>query len=78
MRRFRLPGLALTLALAATTAAAAADDRATCTQASGEVALAACDRAIASGQYKGVDLARLHTNRGVERKRKGDLDGAIV
>ena len=30
-----------------------------------------------SGQFAGVDLAKLHTNRGVELKRKGDIDGAI-
>ena len=31
-----------------------------------------------SGHYGGVDLAKLHTNRGVELKRKGDTDGAIT
>ena len=56
---------------------AVADDRMTCERASGDVAIAACGRAIESGQVTGVDLAKLHTNRGVELKRKGDIDGAI-
>jgi tetratricopeptide (TPR) repeat protein len=30
------------------------------------------------GRFAGLDLARLHTSRGVERKRAGDLDGAIA
>lgn len=55
---------------------ALADDRATCNNASGEPALAACTRAIASGQFAGEDLAKLLTSRGVEWKRKGDLDAA--
>ena len=58
--------------------AAAADDPSTCHNDSGAAALAACDRAIASGQFTGVELAKLHTSRGVERKRAGDLDGAIA
>lgn len=56
---------------------AAADDRATCNSSSLEAG-AACTRAIESGQFSGADLAKLHTNRGVERKRKGDLDGALA
>ena len=58
--------------------AAAADDPSTCHNSSGAAALEACDRAIASGQFTGLDLAKLHTSRGVERKRIGDLDGAIA
>jgi tetratricopeptide (TPR) repeat protein len=69
---------AMLLALAPVRASAQADDRTTCERASGDTALAACDRAIASGRYSGIELAKLHTNRGVERKRKGDLDGAIA
>ena len=66
------------LALCAFGAApATADDRMTCERGSGDVAIAACGRAIESGQYSGADLAKLHTNRGVELKRKGDIDGAI-
>jgi tetratricopeptide (TPR) repeat protein len=58
--------------------AAAADDRETCERETGGAALAACTRAIESGQYAGVALAKLHTDRGVELKRKGDLDAAIA
>jgi tetratricopeptide (TPR) repeat protein len=54
------------------------DDRTTCDTGTGEAAIAACTRAIASGTFKGIDLAKLHTNRGVELKRKGDLDGALA
>jgi tetratricopeptide (TPR) repeat protein len=57
---------------------AAADDRKICDEGTGDAAIAACTRAIASGQFAGLDLAKLHTNRGVELKRKGDLDGAIA
>lgn len=69
--------LAAILLAAGLSAPASADDRRTCNDASGPAAIAACDRAIASGQFSGIDLARLHTNRGVERKRAGDLDGAL-
>lgn len=75
----RLPTFVTTIAIAFFIAApAVADDAATCHKASGAVALAACDRAIASGQYTGIELAKLHTSRGVERKQAGDLDGAIA
>lgn len=70
-----LPMLMTLCAFAATPAAA--DDRMTCERGSGDVAVAACGRAIESGQFTGTDLAKLHTNRGVELKRKGDIDGAI-
>jgi tetratricopeptide (TPR) repeat protein len=59
-------------------ATASAGDVAACNETTGEAALAACDRAIASGAHSGVALAKLHTSRGVERKRKGDIDGAIA
>ena len=39
--------------------------------------MAACNRAIGSGQFSGEDLSKLLTSRGVEMKRKGDIDGAI-
>jgi tetratricopeptide (TPR) repeat protein len=74
-------GLLLSLSLIAMpvlAAPAAADDRATCNNGSGQEAAAACTRAIESGQFSGADLAKLHTNRGVERKRSGDLDGALA
>ena len=72
-----LPLPALIIALSLLPAAARADDPTTCHNGSGEAAIAACNRAIASGQFIGIELAKLHTSRGVELKRKGDLDGAI-
>ena len=68
---------ALLLAVAAGSALAQGDDRTTCERASGDVAITACNRAIESGRFAGLELAKLHTNRGVERKQKGDLDGAL-
>src|SRR6516162_5124766 len=59
-------------------AAVAADDADTCKQASGDVAIAACTRAIASDRYAGHDLARLHYDRAVEYANKGDYDRAIA
>ena len=74
----RLRTLAISGLLAALALPAAADDRNACEEGSGDAAIAACSRAIASGQFAGLELAKLHTNRGVELKRKGDLDGAIA
>jgi tetratricopeptide (TPR) repeat protein len=68
----------LLLGLGVATAPAAADDRATCNNTSGEEAIAACNRAIGSGQFSGIELGKLLTSRGVELKRKGDIDGAIA
>lgn len=74
----RRRGFALLLLAACLLAAPArADDRTTCETGSGDEAIAACDRAIASRAFRGRELASLHTNRGVERKRGGDLDGAL-
>lgn len=49
-----------------------------CEKSSGAEALAACDRAIASGKFEGNLLSQLYNNRGVEYKAKGDLDHAIA
>ena len=68
---------ACVLALFAGAALGQPDDRTTCERASGEGAIAACTRAISSGTFTGLELAKLHTNRGVELKQKGDLDGAL-
>ena len=57
---------------------AAADDRDTCKTASGDVAIEACSRAIASKKHKGRNLSLLHTNRGVEYGAKDDYDRAIA
>ena len=72
----RFGGVGL-LALLAIITAAKADDRTECERQAGEPAIAACTRAIASGTFTGIDLAKLHTNRGVELKLKGDLDAAL-
>src|SRR3954469_11375979 len=57
---------------------AAADDRDTCKTASGDTAIAACSRAIASKKYKGSNLSLLHTNRGAEYGAKEDYTRAIA
>jgi lipoprotein NlpI len=56
---------------------AAADDWDRCYLGSGDVAFAACSRAIESGNYEGQDIAILYNNRGIEYWRKGDIDRAI-
>ena len=57
---------------------AAADDRETCKTASGDVAIEACGRAIASKKYKSRVLSLLYTNRGVEYGLKSDFERAIA
>jgi tetratricopeptide (TPR) repeat protein/uncharacterized membrane protein len=49
-----------------------------CEESSGDEALAACERAIASGKFIGHNLATLYLNRGVERGRNGDDDGELA
>jgi len=80
MRRskFGLIALPVLVALAAWPGTAAADDWETCDKQSGDVAIEACSRAIASGRYKGNDLGVLYNNRGVEISSKGDRDRAIA
>ena len=58
--------------------AAAADDWETCANASGDTAIAACTRALASPRFKGRDLVRLYYNRGIEYDEKRDYDRAIA
>jgi tetratricopeptide (TPR) repeat protein len=60
-----------------TVSPAAADDGETCNHSSGDVAIAACTRAIASGQYTTQDVATLYTSRGNEYAYKGQYDRAI-
>jgi len=57
---------------------ALADDADTCAEESGEEALAACDRVIASGTIRGADLAELYYYRGFERLAGEDPTGAIA
>jgi len=59
------------------TSAIAADDLHMCIYETGEVAIEACNRAINSGRYQGIDLANAYINRGAEFIRKRDLDRGI-
>jgi tetratricopeptide (TPR) repeat protein len=77
MIRHSTPIFAILLSLSILATPATADDRTTC-KGSGPEALSACTRAIESGQFSGTELAQLHTNRGVERRRQRDIDGAIA
>lgn len=67
------------LALAAMPAAAGPnEDVQICSKESGDVAIAACNRAINSGRISGRTLALTYDNRGVEYYNKGDWDRAIA
>jgi tetratricopeptide (TPR) repeat protein len=57
---------------------AAADDAKICAEESGDVAIAACTRAIKSGKYRGHQLAIKFLNRGVEWKLKKEYDRAMA
>jgi len=57
---------------------AAADDRETCKDSSGEAAIDACSSAITSKKFKGSTLSLLYTNRGVEYVVKEDVDRGIA
>jgi tetratricopeptide (TPR) repeat protein len=70
-------GVLLVAALAAPGGSANADDRETCKTASGDPAISACSRAIASKKYRGSVLSILYTNRGAEFGAKGELDRAM-
>ncbi|MGA2125008.1 MAG: tetratricopeptide repeat protein [Xanthobacteraceae bacterium] len=60
-------------------APAAANDQDTCNKSTGDTAIAACSRAIASGRIRGRNLAVLFSSRGVVASRdKGDHDRAIA
>jgi tetratricopeptide (TPR) repeat protein len=65
------------LAIGAFMGRAAADDSAICANESGDVAIAACTRAIESGKYRGHSLAVKYINRGAEWKMKRDNDRAL-
>jgi tetratricopeptide (TPR) repeat protein len=60
-----------------TTTPAAADDAQICEKASGDVAIAACSRAISAGHLSGHRLAVTHYNRAIEYANKGDQDRAL-
>jgi tetratricopeptide (TPR) repeat protein len=59
------------------TSAIAADDLHMCIYEHGDVAIEACNRAINSGRYQGVDLANAYSNRAAEMIVKKDYDRAI-
>jgi len=77
MTRFApvLSGLAL---IAAVHGAAAQDSADVCFRDSGEVAIAACTRAIQSGRFNGPTLATFFNNRAIEYRQLGDYDRAIA
>jgi tetratricopeptide (TPR) repeat protein len=57
---------------------AAADDVDACTKTSGDAAIAACTRAIASNAYQGHALSALYDSRGIRYAKKGDADRALA
>src|SRR5262245_7919320 len=67
-----------TLLVPGSAVGAPADDRSTCADVSGDVAIAACSRLIASGRLRGGELAKAYYFRGVEYRDKGELDRAIA
>ena len=50
----------------------------TCEKSSGDDAITACDRAIASGKFAGRSLSNLHNDRGFMLMQKGAIDAALV
>src|SRR5689334_12729546 len=66
------------MATAGLSTAVVADDWDTCAKQTGDVAIAACSRAIASGRWKGQNLARTYFNRGAEYNGKDERDRAIA
>jgi tetratricopeptide (TPR) repeat protein len=73
-------GAGLTGLLAASAALAATDDRRTCSNnlQPDDARIAACGRAIASGQFKGKDLTGLYRVRAGIFDTKGDVDRSIA
>jgi tetratricopeptide (TPR) repeat protein len=69
--------LALVL-LAVAAAPAAGDDETACEKQSGDAAVVACGRLIASGRKTGHDLATVYARRGSAYDDKGDYDRAIA
>ena len=70
--------LGLLAALTVPAGLAIADDMDVCHDASGDVAIAACTRAIESGRLNKRNLAVAYTSRGVEWRAKGEVDRAII
>ena len=76
--KFGLIALSALAVLAASQRPAAADDYETCEKQSGDVAIAACTRALETGRYKGRQLAAIYDNRGVEYAAMHDFDKAFA
>jgi tetratricopeptide (TPR) repeat protein len=76
--RFWLVTLAALIAFGAVPTVAAADDAEACATQSGDDAIAACTRAIASDKYIGNNLAVLYARRAAAWSHKGDYDRAIA
>lgn len=75
---FGLLALSALVALAMSPAVAAANDAETCERESGDVAIAACSREIASGRHQGHALAVAYDNRAVEYAKKNEYDRAFA
>jgi hypothetical protein len=58
--------------------AARDEDFQACETASGDEAIAACDRAIASGRFSGRMLSYLYNDRGFLRMQKAELENALA
>jgi tetratricopeptide (TPR) repeat protein len=58
--------------------AAANPDFRACEKSSGDDAIVACDRAIASGKFTGRGLSYLYSDRGFMRMQKGELELALA
>ena len=54
------------------------EDSQTCSKSSGDTAIAACTRALATGRWKPHDRALILENRGIEYAAKGELDRAMA
>ena len=68
----------LALLVVPSSLAAADDDQRTCLWKSGDLAIAACTRAIESGKFKGGDLAALYGARASAYNNKGDYAHSIA
>ncbi len=75
--RYALMGAVLAVAMVQFAVAAPKDDFDICYRESGDEAIDACTRAIASGKYRGRDLAVLYSNRGSEWYDKNNNDRAM-
>jgi tetratricopeptide (TPR) repeat protein len=76
--RLGLTALAASLWFVLPTSGAFADDADICADQSGDVAIAACTRAIKSGRYRGHALAAVYNNRCSEYLDKEEFDQAIA